>query len=134
MSKISSSDLHTIRHLSWIVLLLAICSSEALIAQSTLGLRRSITPLGDRVFSVVTVPDSSEGPKIGAPRDGITYRVESSTTTTRADAARCGYNDLSLPNTAIYRVEQRTYEEVKDGRVVRTWTETAESFERCYEP
>ena len=79
------------------------------------------------------MPSEGSAQSIGAPQ-GVTYTVVSTSQVTRANAARCGYNDLSMPNMAVYTRELREYTQYSNGRVVRTWRETAEVFDRCYLP
>jgi hypothetical protein len=68
------------------------------------------------------------------PANGVSYRVVSSHEVVKMDAARCGYHDLSLPNGGVFRVETRVYSEYSNGKLLRTWTQEAETFVRCYEP
>jgi len=77
---------------------------------------------------------SSGQAQIGAPSDGTTYTVVTSTQVEKADAVRCGMNDASAPNMGIFRAELRQYTEYKDGKVVRTWRDTVDVFDHCYEP
>jgi hypothetical protein len=76
---------------------------------------------------------TNDGPNLGAPH-GISYEVIRASQIVRMDAGRCGYHDLSLPNGAVYSIETRVYHEYNQGRIIRTWTENAEVFPRCYEP
>jgi hypothetical protein len=34
----------------------------------------------------------------------------------------------------VFRIESRFYSEYNNGRLVRTWSQEAEVFVRCYEP
>ncbi|MBL7772247.1 MAG: hypothetical protein JNM95_05285 [Chitinophagaceae bacterium] len=70
---------------------------------------------------------------ISAP-NGIRYTVTSTRYTYKADILHCGYNDLSLPNMGRYKVEDLRYEEYKDGKVIRSWNDTRETFVDCYTP
>jgi hypothetical protein len=75
----------------------------------------------------------ADGPAIGAP-NGVSYEIVAQHEVVRMDAGHCGYHDLSLPNGGVYHVETRVYHEHNQGRLVRTWTQEVETFERCYEP
>lgn len=71
------------------------------------------------------------GPSIGPP-DGIHYEVVSVREETRMSAV-CGFNDLGVPNGAVFSIEERRYSEYLSGQLLRTWTESAETFIRCAE-
>jgi hypothetical protein len=65
------------------------------------------------------------------PAEGISYEIISSSQITKPDAGRCGFNDLSIPNSATYTREVRQYTQYANGTVVRTWTETVDTFLAC---
>lgn len=69
------------------------------------------------------------GAEIGNP-DGIHYTIVSTSETTRPSPA-CGFNDLGLPNPAVFTVENRYYQEYSDGKVLRAWSDEVEIFKEC---
>lgn len=71
---------------------------------------------------------------IGPPSDGVHYSLDSASEVTKADVGDCGFNDASVPNTGIFRREERSYEEIKDGKTIRRWHEAVDTFLRCHEP
>lgn len=66
--------------------------------------------------------------------NGTSCTVISKTETSRADSARCGFNDLSLPNIAIYEVERRQCTKYKDGKIENSYQDSNERFVRCHNP
>ncbi len=74
---------------------------------------------------------SFDGGTIGPPNDGIHYRVLGSRMEERPAAALCGYNDVSAPNLGEFLVETRLYEEWRDGKLLRSWTEEPSTFQGC---
>ncbi len=92
------------------------------------------TPLDPPNLKMVDVNLSSLAfQEIKAP-DGVTYTVIKSEQVNKPDAARCGYNDLGVPNFGIFRREYREYSEYKKGKFQRKWRDTVDVFLRCYEP
>jgi hypothetical protein len=77
--------------------------------------------------------DGTSGPTIG-PANGTQCTTISKTETSRADAVRCGFNDLSLPNIAVFEIEKRSCTEYKDGKAIRTFQDSQEKFLRCHNP
>ena len=71
---------------------------------------------------------------IGAHPDGVTYTVDGSSTVTKPDSRDCGFNDIGAANMGSFRRESRTYQEYKDGQMVRQWGETDDVFLGCIEP
>lgn len=71
------------------------------------------------------------GPSIGPP-DGIHYEVISMREETKMSPS-CGFNDLGVPNGAVFSIEVRRYSEYAAGQLIRTWEEDHESFLRCSE-
>ena len=64
-------------------------------------------------------------------RDGTSYTVLSSQTQ-RDQAARCGMDVHGAAIDGVYLVELRHYEAWRNGVFVRTWEETAKTFQQCY--
>ena len=75
-----------------------------------------------------------DGPGIGAPPDGVTYIIVTSTQVFKADAVDCGFNDVGAANMGVFNSELREYTEYKDGAAVKTWRDTVDVFDHCYEP
>jgi hypothetical protein len=67
--------------------------------------------------------------EIGQP-DGTGYEVVGRREVMHM-AVECEFNDLGVPNPGIFDVETRLYREYQGGKLVRTWTEEAETFDRC---
>jgi hypothetical protein len=67
---------------------------------------------------------------VGPELDGISYQVLSSSEVVKP-SVQCGFNDLSFPNPAKFRREVRQFAERREGKVVRTWTETEDVFVDC---
>lgn len=67
-------------------------------------------------------------------RNGTSYSVISTRYVYEASAGYCGFNDLSIPNQAKFKVETLQYEEYDNGRFVRSWTEERKTFVECYTP
>ena len=81
---------------------------------------------------LAAVSTQQKGPEIKCPK-GISYRVVSRTEILKPDGVRCGFNDLSAPNPAIFMSEDREYSEFKDCKLVRTWHKTVDVFDHCKE-
>jgi hypothetical protein len=64
-------------------------------------------------------------------RDGTSYTVLSSQSR-RDQAARCGFDAHGAAIDGVYLVELRHYEAWRNGVFVRTWEETAKTFQQCY--
>lgn len=73
---------------------------------------------------------SLDHPTIGAPPDGIRYRILYTTTLEKLTPL-CGFNDLMMPNIGRFKIETRLYEQTLNGNVVSTWTEQVETFVEC---
>jgi hypothetical protein len=86
------------------------------------------------VFAIALATGSASAQGTIGPANGVSYRVISAHEVVKMDAGRCGYHDLSLPNGGVFRIESRFYSEYNNGRLVRTWSQEAEVFVRCYEP
>lgn len=86
------------------------------------------------VFVIALATGSASAQGTIGPANGVSYRVISAHEVVKMDAGRCGYHDLSLPNGGVFRIENRFYSEYNNGRLVRTWSQEAEVFVRCYEP
>jgi hypothetical protein len=71
----------------------------------------------------------SDGDTIGAP-DGIHYEIVSTREETRPSVA-CGFNDIGMPNPAVFKIETRRYREYRAGVEARSWTEDVDEFVRC---
>src|SRR4051812_9520457 len=69
-----------------------------------------------------------------APSEDVHYTIISTTTRNFVDPAACGYNDLGMPNNAVYSIEVRAYKKYKDGEIVDSWTEEYKIFDHCFEP
>ena len=76
---------------------------------------------------------SAEGGTIRAPH-GTSYSVESSTEVMKPDPVTCGYNSAGVSRMGVYRRQLRVYTYHNQGRLVRTWRETVDVFQRCYRP
>lgn len=70
---------------------------------------------------------------IGAA-DGTKCTVISKTETSKADAVRCGFNDIGAPNIAIYEVERRQCTKYNNGKIESSYQDTSERFVRCHQP
>jgi hypothetical protein len=77
--------------------------------------------------------NTNTGPTIGAA-NGTQCTTISKTEVSRGDAVRCGFNDLSIPNIAVFEQERLSCTEYNNGNVVRTFQDTKERFLRCHEP
>jgi hypothetical protein len=93
------------------------------------GEQVALTILPSRAPAAMQVDKIADGPTIG-PSDGVTYSILSTREDRRATPL-CGYNDIGVPNTGVYRIESRLYTEYRTGSLVRTWQEDAETFVRC---
>ena len=62
--------------------------------------------------------------------DGTSYTVLSSQSR-RDQAARCGFDPHGAPIDGVYLVELRHYETWRNGVFIRTWEETAKTFQQC---
>ena len=63
-------------------------------------------------------------------KDGTSYTVLSSQSR-RDQAARCGLDAHGAAIDGVYLVELRHYEAWRNGVFVRTWEETAKTFQQC---
>ena len=66
-------------------------------------------------------------------RDGISYIITGKEYINEPNASRCGYNDAGFPITARTTVEVRDYEEYKEGKFIRRWTEKVKTETICLE-
>jgi hypothetical protein len=64
-------------------------------------------------------------------KDGTSYTVLSSQNR-RDQAARCGLDAHGAAIDGVYLVELRHYETWRNGVFVRTWEETAKTFQACH--
>lgn len=67
--------------------------------------------------------------EIGAP-EGTKYEVLYVTETSKP-TVQCGFNDVSIPNLGIFKVEARVYRTYVQGKIVAQWDQQVESFLRC---
>ena len=87
-----------------------------------------ILPLSNRIFSMKLIT-ADDPPQIGPP-DGIHYIVTSQREETKPSVA-CGFNDVGVPNMGKFLIETRQYEEYRSGKLIRSWSETIETFREC---
>jgi hypothetical protein len=76
------------------------------------------------------IPATAPPPSIGSPPDGMSYRVLGTSTIVRPYPA-CGYNDVSLPNPALFTIETRIVEHHAGGLLVSSYQEIRETFTSC---
>jgi len=69
---------------------------------------------------------------ISAP-NGTYSRVISTEIVYEPNALMCGFNDLSLPIPAQFKVETILYEKFEKGVLVNKWTEKKKTYIGCYE-
>jgi hypothetical protein len=72
-----------------------------------------------------------QGPTIGAPTDGEHLEEIGRYTVTKPDALRCGFNDLSLPNPAVYNRIKYRVRVYSAGVETRTYTKEEDKFDHC---
>lgn len=81
-----------------------------------------------QVMGAINSDDS--GPTIGKP-DGTSYSVLYTTEIVIPDFGHCGFNDLALPNPAIYSREARQYTTYANGALVSSDQRFVDVFVRC---
>jgi hypothetical protein len=82
-------------------------------------------------FEVKAQVSSNTQSTIGA-RHGTSYSVVSTRYVFEANPAYCGYNDLSIPNQAKFKIETLRYEQYDNGKFIKSWTEERKTFEGCF--
>lgn len=77
---------------------------------------------------------TGSGPTIGAQPDGTFYEVLHVTEIAKPAAVQCGFNKMGAPNTGIFSVEARQYRSYANGRLMKQWQESFETFKSCHHP
>lgn len=67
-------------------------------------------------------------------RNGTSYTIIDTRYVYEANAAYCGYNDLSIPNSAKFKIETLRFEQYDNGKFIRSWTEERKTYVGCYNP
>jgi hypothetical protein len=65
--------------------------------------------------------------------NGIGMKILESQEISEPDAVRCGCTEHGIPRSGVYTRELREYVEFRQGKLLRTWRETVDLFERCLE-
>ena len=81
----------------------------------------------------LTSQQRDDGPQLKAMQ-GTYSKVLSSEIIVKTNCVECGFNDLSFPKQGFYKKETIQYDKWEDGKLVRSWTETKETFMYCHEP